>query len=175
MGSEPADPDGRSGMRRSQPKENGPQDAATSQGPNAKAVEAIASHVPYTKGKLGRKAKVGRRSAALPNWRNSDAGLSLVATFEASDGRTWRYTGKRARVLVMLVQEGHSGLTQWDTYPWHTRLGGTIHAMRQDGLAISTELEGDWRHARYRLCTEGRLLIQAKAGGEAVLIHRVAA
>jgi hypothetical protein len=41
-------------MRRSRNKKIGPQDAATSQGPNAKAVEAIASHLPYTKGKTGR-------------------------------------------------------------------------------------------------------------------------
>jgi hypothetical protein len=54
-----------------------------------------------------------------------------------------------------------SGVTQWDTLPWHTRLGGTIHALRRDGLAIDTEREGDFRHARYRLATPGRLIIQA--------------
>lgn len=174
MGSKPADPDGRSSMTRSRTQKNGPQDAATSGRPNAKALQAIASHLPYTKGRLPDKPKV-RQHAAPPDRRGHNAGVRLVVTFEASDGRTWRYTGKRARVLVMLVNEGHAGLTQWDSYPWHTRLGGTIHAMRQDGLSISTEREGDWRHARYRLCTEGRLIIQAEAGRESVLIHRVAA
>lgn len=73
-------------------------------------------------------------------------------TYRDSEGRIWRYKGKRARVLDMLVAMPQ-GVTQHDTYPWHTRLGGTIHALREDGLAISTELEGQYRHARYRLAT----------------------
>lgn len=72
--------------------------------------------------------------------------------YRDSEGRIWRYRGKRARVLDMLATMPE-GVTQWDTYPWHTRLGGTIHAMREDGLVISTELEGPYRHARYRLAT----------------------
>lgn len=55
-----------------------------------------------------------------------------------------------------------AGLTQWDTLPWHTRLGGTIHAMREDGLDITTELEGEYRHVRYRLATPGSLFKQGK-------------
>jgi hypothetical protein len=82
--------------------------------------------------------------------------------YRDSEGRIWRYRGKRARVLDMLATMPH-GVTQHDTYPWHTRLGGTIHALREDGLAISTELEGPYRHARYRLATK---LIGEDAPGE---------
>jgi hypothetical protein len=53
---------------------------------------------------------------------------------------------------MLIVSPG--GITQWDCLPWHTRLGSSIHAMRKDGLAITTELEGPYRHARYRLATE---------------------
>ena len=74
-------------------------------------------------------------------------------TFRALAGRVWRYGGKRARVLAMLAA-GRS-LTQWDTLPCHTRLGGTIHALRDDGLLIETVREGRYRHARYRLLTPG--------------------
>ncbi|MCB2052511.1 MAG: hypothetical protein KDE63_13895 [Novosphingobium sp.] len=45
------------------------------------------------------------------------------------------YRGKRARVLTMYATS-REGVTQWDCLPWHTRLGGTIHAMRRDGLDI---------------------------------------
>lgn len=73
--------------------------------------------------------------------------------YRDSEGVIWRYKGKRARVLDMLtVSPG--GITQWDCLPWHTRLGASIHAMREDGLAITTELEGPYRHARYRLATQ---------------------
>lgn len=75
------------------------------------------------------------------------------AAYRDSGGRKWRYKGKRARVLDMLVAMP-GGITQWDCLPWHTRLGASIHAMREDGLAISTELEGEYRHARYRLATK---------------------
>ena len=74
-----------------------------------------------------------------------------------STGRKWAYRGKRARVLAMLAT-GRNGVTQWDTLPWHTRLGGTIHAMRKDGLTIETVREGEYRHARYWLRTPGQLI-----------------
>ncbi len=90
-----------------------------------------------------------------------------------SAGRKRAYRGKRARVVELLVTMPQ-GVTQWDTLPWHTRLGGTIHALRQDGLDISTELEGPYRHARYRLHTSARLLLQVGNRQEPVLIHRVA-
>lgn len=80
-----------------------------------------------------------------------------IVAFRAADGASWRYGGKRGRVLEMLAT-WPQGVTQWDTLPWHTRLGGTIHALRCDGLAISTEIEGRYRHARYRLATLGTLI-----------------
>lgn len=86
--------------------------------------------------------------------------------FRDSTGRIWRYTGKRARVLAMLAGS-KLGITQWDCLPWHTRLGGTIHAMREDGLTISTEREGTYRHARYRLVTPGTVIIHRENTGRA--------
>lgn len=80
-----------------------------------------------------------------------------IVAFRAATGVTWSYRGKRGRVLAMLAGMPE-GVTQWDTLPWHTRLGGTIHALRRDGLTISTETEGPYRHARYRLATPGCLL-----------------
>lgn len=81
-----------------------------------------------------------------------------VVAFRAAGGATWSYRGKRGRVLAMLAQTPE-GVTQWDTLPWHTRLGGNIHALRRAGLTISTEIEGRYRHARYRLATPGSVII----------------
>jgi hypothetical protein len=88
-------------------------------------------------------------------------GIPRVAAYRAPTGRIWRYRGKRGRVLQLLATM-RQGVTQWDTLPWHTRLGGTIHALRRDGLTITTEREGEFRHARYRLATPGCLIIQAE-------------
>ena len=85
-----------------------------------------------------------------------------VFAFRARDGSIWRYPGKKGRVLAMLAARPE-GVTQHDTYPWHTRLGGTIHAMRWDGLAIDTQREGRYRHARYRLTTLGSLFEQGES------------
>jgi hypothetical protein len=71
----------------------------------------------------------------------------------------------------MLATMGQ-GVTQWDTLPWHTRLGASIHAMREEGLSIDTVREGEFRHARYFLRTPGCLLIQANNSEEPVIIHR---
>ena len=84
-----------------------------------------------------------------------------AVAYHALTGRIWRYGGKRGQVLTMLASG--CGVTQWDTLPWHTRLGGTIHALRGDGLAIETQREGEYRHARYWLRTPGKL----DEGGEA--------
>ena len=78
------------------------------------------------------------------------------AAFRSLAGAVWRYSGKRARVLAMLATS-QTGVTQWDTLPWHTRLGGTIHKLREDGLSIETVREGEYRHARYWLRTPGTL------------------
>jgi hypothetical protein len=74
--------------------------------------------------------------------------------------------------VLVLLAEARDGITQWDTLPWHTRLCGTIHAMRRDGLEISTELEGEFRHARYRLCTPSKVIMQSENCEGAVPAHR---
>ena len=91
------------------------------------------------------------------NTRYRELAQANSVAFRASNGVLWHYKGKRARVLAMLATMPN-GLTQWDTLPWHTRLGGTIHAMRRDGLGIDTQREGRYRHARYRLTTLGKLV-----------------
>ena len=91
---------------------------------------------------------------------------ALKAAFRTHTGKIWRYSGKRARVLAMLATMP-AGLTQWDTLPWHTRLGGTIHALRRDGLDIETQREGEYRHARYRLTTTGQLVDLSGERGDA--------
>lgn len=113
-------------------------DAVTSKG-QSKCVEAIDNH---------------------PIAQASNTGNRLV-TLRTAEGQSWTYRGKRGRVLAMLAN-ADNGVTQWDTLPWHTRLGGSIHAMRADGLSIATQIEGKYRHARYHLATAGCLLIQAK-------------
>lgn len=87
------------------------------------------------------------------------------AAFRASTGLELRVNGKRALVLEMLASESQ-GITQWDCLPWHTRLGASIHALREAGLTIETRREGKWRHARYFLRTEGSLIIR-EGNGEA--------
>lgn len=120
--------------------------APTTEGPS----NDFASIAPqaYANPELSRKKESYRGASPLDR---------TYVTYHAQSGRTWRYRGKRGCVIYMLVTS-KSGLTQHDTYPWHTRLGGTIHALRQDGLEISTELEGPYRHARYRLHTPGRIV-----------------
>lgn len=95
----------------------------------------------------------GREKGAVGTFRGKRQTYCWTVAYRDSDGRKWRYSGKRARVLDMLVASP-DGITQWDCLPWHTRLGASIHVMREDGLAISTELEGEYRHARYRLATK---------------------
>lgn len=78
-------------------------------------------------------------------------------TFEAASGERWGFSGKVGRVLRMLATMPH-GVTQWDTLPWHTRLGSSVHTLRESGLAITTQREGDYRHARYFLKTPGSIV-----------------
>lgn len=96
---------------------------------------------------------VAHRDFAGKGRPRSDASVA----YRAHNGATWHYRGKRGRVLAMLATMPE-GVTQWDTLPWHTRLGASIHGMRRDGLLIDTEREGDFRHARYRLATPGSLV-----------------
>lgn len=95
-------------------------------------------------------------SAAKANGRPNCPSVA----YRSPAGLEWRYRGKRAQVLAMLASG--QGVTQWDTLPWHTRLGGTIHALREDGLAIETQREGEYRHARYWLRTPLSLIIQGE-------------
>ncbi len=83
--------------------------------------------------------------------------------FRASGGSLWAYRGKRARVLYMLATMP-DGVTQWDTYPWHTRLAASVKVLRDDGIEIETTREGPHHHARYRLRTPGTLITQGQAG-----------
>lgn len=94
--------------------------------------------------------------SAFERFRRHD---SFVVVYRTEAGRSWLYRGKRGRVVHMLASYP-DGVTQHDTLPWHTRLGGTIHALRKDGLEISTELEGEYRHARYRLITPGTVTVR---------------
>lgn len=83
-------------------------------------------------------------------------------TFRASGGRIWAYRGKRGRVLVMLATMP-DGVTQWDCYPWHTRLAASVQVLRDDGIEIETTREGPFHHARYRLRTLGTLMLQGQS------------
>lgn len=164
-------------MKNNQVEIKGPKDAVTSEGPNAKAMGAIALIEGYTTaggpGKenwggpaapiaagisraraMPRERAVSERAAGLPN-----------ATFCDSAGRKWAYRGKRARVLGSLAMTPAGS-----SLPWHTRLGGAIHATLRDGLAIDAEREGEYRYARYRLRAPGSLIIHPEntgPGGEA--------
>lgn len=101
----------------------------------------------------------GKRGLVASVYRRAGRDCRSVA-FRSATGSVYRYSGKRGRVLAMLASRP-DGVTQWDCLPWHTRLGGSIHIMRRDGLVIETIPEGEYRHARYRLATPGCLIIPA--------------
>jgi hypothetical protein len=82
---------------------------------------------------------------------------SQPVSLESPTGLKIAHKGKIGRVLSMLPLS--EGVTQHDCYPWHTRLSGSIKTLRDEGLEISTELEGEFRHARYRLHTPGTVTI----------------
>jgi hypothetical protein len=117
----------------------------------SKAVGAIAAPL-YAQGK------------AYGNNRKRSASFGKVA-FLADTGKRWSIGGKCGRVLLMLATR-QQGVTQWCTLPWHTRLGASIHQLREAGLFIETQREGDCRHARYFLRTPGRLLTPSGNGSE---------
>ena len=118
------------------------------------AVGANAGAIYLGGGTAGKRAVSAREGAGRS--------IPVRTAFRSLAGSVWRYSGKRARVLAMLATN-RTGVTQWDSLPWHTRLGGTIHALREDGLSIETVREGEYRHARYWLRTPGTL----DDGGEA--------
>ena len=153
----------------SKPKRKRAPVAATTKGPNIR-LAANASH-PYRSTPPNGKPNLGKPFAHSARAREAGRNTPIEAqdgqgvvqaakvTCHDSAGRKWAYRGKRARVVELLATMP-DGVTQWDTLPWHTRLGGTIHALRRDGLEISTELEGPCRHARYRLHSPVRLIEQ---------------
>lgn len=119
---------------------------------------------PYPPGApAGKPSQRARKYARNTRARGSGGEVPQTA-YRASTGRIWHFSGKRARVVVMLVNAA-DGITQWDTLPWHTRLGGTVHALRRGGLEISAQIEGQDRHARYRLHTPSSLIIRAENSG----------
>jgi len=99
------------------------------------------------------------RSTTLGKAKGSGAKTSI---YRSDCGRVWSHKGKVGRVLVMLANTP-SGITQYSTYPWHTRLAASIQVLRDSGLAIETTREGEFRHGRYRLLTKGALIEQPDA------------
>lgn len=90
----------------------------------------------------------------------------FAVTFRGDNGEVWKHRGKVGRVLELLANQA-SGVTQYNTYPWHTRLAASIEILRKSGLAIETKREGAFRHARYHLVTKGTLVCSATEGLEA--------
>lgn len=102
-------------MKNNQMEIKGPKDAATSKGPNAKAVEAIALPKDYTNEFDHCKVKPDRPAA--PNWcSNTRARAAALATgtsgrrphlaqvaIGAPAGRKWACRRKRGRLLAMLA------------------------------------------------------------------------
>ena len=99
-------------------------------------------------------------SAPKGNWQS----YSQPVSFESPTGLKIAHTGKIGRVLSMLRQAAN-GVTQHDCYPWHTRLSGSIKILRDEGLDISTEREGRFQHARYRLHSTGTVQIHRDPAG----------
>lgn len=87
-------------------------------------------------------------------------------TFRGDNGEVWKHRGKVGRVLELLANQAN-GVTQYTTFPWHTRLAASIEILRKSGLAIETKREGAFRHARYHLVTKGILVCSKNDGVEA--------
>ncbi len=78
--------------------------------------------------------------------------------FRTVAGEECAHSGNAGRVLQLLASNP-DGITQFTTYPWHTRLAASIQMLRLSGLDIQTEREGPSRHARYILVTQGELVV----------------
>lgn len=87
---------------------------------------------------------------------------SKSVMFLGDCGQKFCHKGKVGRVLKMLATYP-DGITQYSTYPWHTRLAASIKILRDSGLTIQTEREGDNRHARYHLQTAGSIINQPQS------------
>lgn len=90
----------------------------------------------------------------------------IAVTFRGDNGEVWKHRGKVGRVLELLANQAR-GVTQYTTYPWHTRLAASIEILRKSGLAIETKREGEFRHARYHLVTKGTVICSADEGMDA--------
>lgn len=100
------------------------------------------------------------QSTALGKAKASGANTFM---YRSNCGQEWRHKGNAGRVLGMLASTP-IGITQFSTYPWHTRLAASIQVLRDSGLEIETTREGDFRHGRYRLLTKGALIEQPDLG-----------
>lgn len=133
----------------SQFKETTPPAAATAGGAS-RSSEALA-HCSYAKSK---------------ELRKKENQSKVAVTFRGDNGEVWKHRGKVGRVLELLANQA-SGVTQYTTYPWHTRLAASIEILRKSGLAIETKREGEFRHARYHLVTKGTLVCSENEGVDA--------
>lgn len=145
------------------PSNECPPVARTTEGRH-EALRASAA-APYLSVGGGGKSDPDARILRVNTRRRLDGDEYPKVTYRASTGLIWAFDGKKGRVVRMLATMGQ-GVTQWDCYPWHTRLGGTIHALREAGMVIDTVREGPFRHARYFLRTPGTVIIQPENRGE---------
>lgn len=136
--------------------------AGTAEGRNI-AVGANATRAYSKVGVTGNPSLAARKYGQNTRASKSESS-GTKAVFRASTGLVWAFSGKKGRVLELLATQGQ-GLTQWDCWPWHTRLGASIHVFREAGLEIETRREGDCGHARYFLRTPGCLIKQAENSG----------
>lgn len=130
------------------------------------AVGAIAA-ARYAESGAGGKPSPAARKYGQNTRARAGRAKGAKTAYRASTGFVWAFRGKIGRVLQMLATQGQ-GLTQWDCLPWHTRLGSSIHALREAGLDIETRREGEFRHARYFLRTPGSLIMHPDNSGGAL-------
>lgn len=121
-----------------------PPPAAATAGGASRSSEALANGSYANRKELRKREKFGK----------------FAVTFRGNNGEVWKHRGKVGRVLELLANQA-SGVTQYNTYPWHTRLAASIEILRKSGLEIETKREGAFRHARYHLVTKGTLVCSA--------------
>lgn len=141
-----------------------PPDAATSEG----RCIAVRANAAATYQQTGRYDKALPMPPKSPLGRQGGSGRRKAprTAFRGSTGQIWAFGGKCGRVLAMLAK-CREGITPFDCWPWHTRLGASVHVLRKAGLTVRTEREGDCNHARYFLMTAGHLVQPADGNGEA--------
>ena len=102
-------------MKYNQGKSKGPKDAATSKGPNAKAMEAIALSEDYTNvfdpckekpdgpAASNKRTNTRARAKALATRTSGRRAQLAKVAFDDSVGRKWAYRGNRGWGLAMLA------------------------------------------------------------------------